>query len=82
MNDDLISRKGLINKIENSMNFNPHEKSEIALNHRHEHVHFLNIAISMPTAYDVDAVCEELENQEKNQKKHGISMMKKACLGK
>lgn len=62
MSDDLISRKALMYEIEKSMNFNPHEDSKIALNHRNEHIHFLSIALKIPTAYDVDAVISEISS--------------------
>lgn len=60
MSDDLISRKALIEEIEKSMNANPHKESKISINHRNEHMHFLRIVQEAPTAYDVDAVCNEI----------------------
>lgn len=48
--NDLISRRYLINKINESMNHNPHTDSKISRNHIMEHRHFLQLLSEAPTA--------------------------------
>lgn len=62
VDNDLISRKALLEEVEKSLNFNPHENPAISLNHRHEHIHFINMIKKAPVSYDVDKVCDELKN--------------------
>ena len=60
MSDDLISRKALYERIEKSMNENPHSDSNVRQIHNHEHKHFLYVTAQEPTAFDKEKVVEEL----------------------
>lgn len=61
MNDDLISRKALYERVEKSMYENPHSDSKVRQIHNHEHAHFLCMIMQEPTAFDKEKVIEELD---------------------
>lgn len=65
MNDDLISRKALLEDIENSMMQNPHQDIKVRQNHNHEHRHFFCMVTQEPTAFDKEKVIEELKKCKK-----------------
>ena len=57
----LIDADKLIEDIEKSRKENPHTDSKVASNHNLEHLHFIKLVNTQPTAYDVDKVVEHLE---------------------
>ena len=59
----LIDADKLIKYIEKSRKENPHNDIKIASNHNFEHFHFIKLVNEQPTAYDVDKVVEQLENE-------------------
>ena len=61
MSDDLISRKALYERVEKSMNENPHSDSKVKQMHNHEHRHFLCMIMQELTAFDKETVIEELK---------------------
>lgn len=70
MSDDLISRKALYERVEKSMNENPHSDSKVKQMHNHEHRHFLCMIMQEPTAFDKETVIEELSNLKEDEKKY------------
>lgn len=60
MNDDLISRKALLEDIENSMMQNPHQDIKVRQIHNHEHRHFFCMVTQEPTAFDKEKVINTL----------------------
>jgi hypothetical protein len=52
MIDDLIRRKELLKKVEESLKQNPHEDPNTFMNHIREHHHFINLIQHMPPAYN------------------------------
>ena len=77
MIDDLISREALYERIEKSMNENPHSDSNVRQIHNHEHKHFLCVIAQEPTAFDKEKVVEELDNCRKIM----LSPVNKDCFG-
>ena len=59
----LIDANKLIKYIEKSRKENPHNDIKIAINHSFEHFHCIELVNEQPTAYDVDKVVEQLENE-------------------
>ena len=68
MSDDLISRKALYERVEKSINENPHSDSQVKQMHNHEHRHFLCMIMQKPTAFDKETVIEELSNLKEDEK--------------
>lgn len=61
--NDLISRKAVMEAIEESMRENPHTDQKTKMNHNIEHQHFMAIVGRQPTSYDVDKVVERLRGE-------------------
>lgn len=57
----LIDADVLRSAIEESRRKNPHKDNKIALNHDMEHRAFCSMVASQPTAFDLDKVVEQLE---------------------
>ena len=57
----LIDADKLIEDIEKSRKENPHTDSKVASNHNLEHLHFIKLVNTQPTAFDVDKVVRKLE---------------------
>ena len=66
MSGDLISRKALYERIEKSMNENPHSDSNVRQIHNHEHKHFLCMTAQEPTAFDKEKVIKDLRLEKEN----------------
>lgn len=56
----LIDSDLLLYDIEKSMNDNPHAENKVAINHRNEHLHFMNLLSKQPSAFDFDEVIKQL----------------------
>lgn len=56
----LIDADKLIEDIEKSRKENPHTDSKVASNHNLEHLHFIKLVNTQPTAYDVDKVISNI----------------------
>lgn len=59
----LIDADNLLKDVEKSMADNPHTDGKIKINHSLEHQHFVMMVARQPTAYDVERVVEELDEE-------------------
>lgn len=58
----LIESNKLISRVEQSLRNNNHKENRIALNHLHEHQHFLNIIAQQECDFDKEKVIAEISN--------------------
>lgn len=61
----LIDSNKLIREVEQSLRNNNHKDNRIALNHLHEHQHFLSIIAKQECDFDKEKVIDEINNSYK-----------------